>query len=93
MFRSLVPGLESSELATPLLVNDIIMPEPSECWPRLMERDIRQIDMIMLVSFSGKQRNGMEFEVLLREADARCEVHKMHATRPLRLLEVYLDDE
>ncbi|KAI1252692.1 hypothetical protein MGN70_004896 [Eutypa lata] len=48
MFRSLVPGLESSGPATPLLVNDIIIPEYGERWPRLLERDIRQIDMIML---------------------------------------------
>ncbi|KAI1650124.1 S-adenosyl-L-methionine-dependent methyltransferase [Daldinia loculata] len=45
MFRSFVPGLESSGPATPLLVNDIIMPEPGEKWPRLLERDIRQIDI------------------------------------------------
>ncbi|KAI2776596.1 S-adenosyl-L-methionine-dependent methyltransferase [Daldinia loculata] len=30
MFRSFVPGLESSGPATPLLVNDFIMPEPGE---------------------------------------------------------------
>ncbi|KAI0843955.1 S-adenosyl-L-methionine-dependent methyltransferase [Daldinia vernicosa] len=89
MFRSFVPGLESSGPATPLLVNDIIMPEPGEKWPRLLERDIRQIDMI-LISYGGKQRSKTEFEVLLKEADARYEVHKVHAIGPLGLLEVYL---
>lgn len=90
MFRSLVPGLESSGPATPLLVNDIIIPEYGERWPRLLERDIRQINMIMLVSLGGKQRPRLEFEALLREADPRYEVYRVHATGPLGLLEVYL---
>ncbi|KAI1275965.1 S-adenosyl-L-methionine-dependent methyltransferase [Xylaria sp. FL0933] len=78
MFRCLVPGLGSSGPATPLLVNDIVMPEPGESWPRLLERDLRQTDMIML------------FEALLREADPRYEVRKVHATGPLGLLEIYI---
>lgn len=90
MFRSLVPGMESSGPATPLLVNDIVMPEPGESWPRLLERDIRQIDMIMLISFGGKQRTKAEFAALLKEADARYEVRKVHRTGPLGLLEIYL---
>ncbi|KAI1211540.1 S-adenosyl-L-methionine-dependent methyltransferase [Annulohypoxylon truncatum] len=90
MFRSLVSGLESSGPATPLLINDIIMPEPGESWPRLLERDIRQVDMIVLVNCGGKQRTKTEFEALLREADARYKIHKVHATGPLGLLEVYL---
>ncbi|KAI0406832.1 S-adenosyl-L-methionine-dependent methyltransferase [Xylaria palmicola] len=90
MFRSLVPGLESSGPATPLLVNDIVLPEPGESWPRMLERDARQIDMIMLVSFGGKQRTKAEFAALLKEADARYEVHKVHANGPLGMLEIYL---
>ncbi|KAI8630504.1 S-adenosyl-L-methionine-dependent methyltransferase [Xylariaceae sp. FL1651] len=90
MFKSLVPGLESSGPGTPLLVNDIIMPEPGSKWPRLLERDIRQIDMIMLISYGAKQRTRAEFEGLLKEADARYEIRKVHATGPLGLLEVYL---
>ncbi|KAI1366776.1 S-adenosyl-L-methionine-dependent methyltransferase [Xylaria arbuscula] len=92
MFRSVVPGLESSGPATPLLVNDIIMPEPGENWPRLLERDIRQIDMIMLVSFGGRQRTEAEFASLLKEADARYEIRRVHRTGPLGLLEIYLRD-
>ncbi|KAI1126738.1 S-adenosyl-L-methionine-dependent methyltransferase [Nemania abortiva] len=90
MFRCLVPGLESSGPNTPLLVNDIVMPEPGERWPRLLERDIRQIDMIMLICFGGKQRTRAEFEALLREADARYEIRRVHAAGPLGLLEIYL---
>ncbi|KAI0099533.1 S-adenosyl-L-methionine-dependent methyltransferase [Daldinia grandis] len=90
MFRSFVPGLESSGPATPLLVNDIVMPELGEKWPRLLERDIRQIDMIMLINYGAKQRSKTEFEALLKEADERYEIHKVHANGPLGLLEVYL---
>lgn len=90
MFRSLVPGLESSGPATPLLINDIIMPEPGENWPRLLERDVRQVDMIMLINCGSKQRTKTEFEALLKEADARYEIRKVHATGRLGLLEVYL---
>lgn len=46
--------------------------------------------MIMLVSLGGKQRTRLEFEALLREADPRYEVYRVHATGPLGLLEVYL---
>ncbi|KAI1095503.1 S-adenosyl-L-methionine-dependent methyltransferase [Rostrohypoxylon terebratum] len=90
IFRSLVPGLESSGPATPLLINDIILPEPGEDWPRLQERDIRQIDMIVLLNCGAKQRTKTEFEALLRQADARYEIRKVHAAGPLGLLEVYL---
>ncbi|KAI0102814.1 S-adenosyl-L-methionine-dependent methyltransferase [Nemania sp. FL0031] len=90
MFRCLVPGLESSGPDTPLLVNDIVMPEPGESWPRLLERDIRQIDMIMLICFGGKQRTKAEFAALLTEADARYEIRRVHAAGPLGLLEIYL---
>ena len=90
MFRCLVPGLESSGLGTPLLINDIVMHEPGQRWPRLLERDIRQIDMIMLICFSGKQRTRAEFEALLKEADARYEIENVYATGPMGLLEVYL---
>ncbi|KAI0887772.1 S-adenosyl-L-methionine-dependent methyltransferase [Annulohypoxylon maeteangense] len=90
IFRSIVPGLESSGSATPFLINDIVMPEPGESWPRLLERDIRQIDMIMLIGLGAKQRTKREFEALLKKADARYEILKVHATGPMGLLEVYL---
>ncbi|KAI1177723.1 S-adenosyl-L-methionine-dependent methyltransferase [Nemania sp. FL0916] len=90
IFRSLVPALESSGPSTPLLINDVILPEPGDKWPRLLERDIRQIDMIMMVSLGAKQRTRPEFESLLRKADARYQVSRVHRTGPMGLLEVYL---
>ncbi|ETS86664.1 hypothetical protein PFICI_00492 [Pestalotiopsis fici W106-1] len=89
MFKGMVPGLEGSSPDTPLLVNDIIMPEPGQ-WPRYAEREVRQIDLVMLVGFGAKQRTKAEFETLLKEADARYEIRKLHSTGPLGLLEIYL---
>lgn len=44
MFRCLVPGLESSGLGTPLLINDIVMHEPGQgglgCWSGTFVRSI-----------------------------------------------------
>lgn len=56
----------------------------------MLERDIRQIDMIMLICFGGKQGTKAEFEALLKEAGARYEIKNVYATGSMGLLEVYL---
>lgn len=89
IFKALVPGLEASNPGTPLLINDIILPEPG-AWPRHQERVVRQVDMVMLVNCGAKQRTRAEFEALLREADLRYEIRKVFDNGPLGLLEVYL---
>ena len=89
MFKSVVPGLESSPSDTPLLINDIVLPEPGTV-PRHWEREMRQADMVMLVSFGAKQRTKAEFETLLKEADPRYEILKVNDRGALGLLEVYL---
>ncbi|KAI0535678.1 S-adenosyl-L-methionine-dependent methyltransferase [Xylaria digitata] len=89
IFKSMVPGLESSKPGTPFLINDIIMPEPG-IWPRLAEREVRQIDIVMLVGFGAKQRIRAEFLALLTEADPRYEIRNVYETGPRGLLEVYL---
>ncbi|KAF2968554.1 hypothetical protein GQX73_g5048 [Xylaria multiplex] len=89
IFKSMVPGLESSKPGTPFLINDIIMPEPG-IWTRLAEREVRQIDIVMLVGFRAKQRTRAEFLALLTEADPRYEIRNVYETGPLGLLEVYL---
>lgn len=91
MFKSIVPGLEASKPGTPFLINDIILPEYTGTLPPHAERELRQIDMIMLVSFGAKQRTKTEFEELLKEADPRFELRKSYADGArLGLLEVYL---
>ncbi|KAI1821331.1 S-adenosyl-L-methionine-dependent methyltransferase [Xylaria intraflava] len=92
MFRSIVPGLEGSAPGTPLLINDMIMPEPGTRVPRLWERERRQADMVMLVCFGAKQRTVSEFKRLLNEADPRYVLRKVYAEEgELGLLEVYLN--
>ncbi|OTA64765.1 O-methyltransferase [Hypoxylon sp. EC38] len=89
IFRSFIPGLENSSPDTPLLINDIIIPEPGT-WPRHQERAVRQVDMVMLVNCGAKQRTKAEFEALLKEADPRYEIRNVFDNGPLGLLEVYL---
>jgi O-methyltransferase domain len=90
IFKSFVPGLESSSPDTPLLINDIIIPEPGT-WPRHQERLVRQVDMVMLVNCGAKQRTKAEFDSLLKRADPRYEIRNVHDNGPLGLLEVYLN--
>ncbi|KAF2686243.1 S-adenosyl-L-methionine-dependent methyltransferase [Lentithecium fluviatile CBS 122367] len=91
MFKSIVPGLEGCKPGTPFLVNDIIMPEPGTT-PRLAERELRQIDMIMLVAFGAKQRTKAEFAALLNKADPRYKILSVWGEgKPLGLLEVHLE--
>jgi O-methyltransferase domain len=89
IFEGFVPGLESSSPDTPLLINDIIIPEPGT-WPRHQERVVRQVDMVMLVNCGAKQRTKTEFESLLKAADHRYEIRNVYDDGPLGLLEVYL---
>ncbi|KAK4663655.1 hypothetical protein QC763_610320 [Podospora pseudopauciseta] len=89
IFKGFVPGLENSSPNTPLLINDIIIPEPG-VWPRHQERVVRQVDSVMIVNCGGKQRTKAEFEQLLKEADSRYEIRNVFDNGPLGLLEVYL---
>lgn len=93
ILKAVVPGLEGSAPGTPLLINDMIMPEPgAEGVPRIWERERRQADMVMLVCYGAKQRTVLEFDKLLKEADPRYVIRKVHAeSGALGLLEVYLD--
>jgi hypothetical protein len=90
IFKAFVPGLENSSPNTPLLINDIIIPEPG-VWPRHQERVVRQVDMVMLVNCGAKQRTEAEFRTLLKEADPRYEIRNVFDNGPLGLLEVYLE--
>lgn len=89
IFKAIVPGLESSSPETPLLINDIVLMEPGMV-SRLQEREMRQADMVMMISFGSKQRTLTEFNALLKEADLRYEIRKVQDRGALGLLEVYL---
>ena len=73
ILRAVVPALEQCNPGTPLLVNDIILPE-SGTTTRSEEHHLRQVDFTMLVAFGAKQRTEREFNTLLKEADPRFEV-------------------
>lgn len=89
IFKGFVSGLENSSPQTPLLINDIIIPEPGVL-PRHEERKLRQVDMVMLVNCGAKQRTEAEFKALLTQADSRYKIRNVFTDGPLGLLEVYL---
>ncbi|KAI0013980.1 S-adenosyl-L-methionine-dependent methyltransferase [Xylariaceae sp. FL0662B] len=89
ILKAVVPGLEGSAPDTPLLINEILLPEPGTV-PRYREREMRQADMVMMVSFGAKQRTKAEFDALLKEADPRYEIRKVHDRGALGVLEVHL---
>ncbi|KAK1992806.1 S-adenosyl-L-methionine-dependent methyltransferase [Colletotrichum falcatum] len=89
MFRALVPGLERCKPGTPLLINDMILPEQGVL-ARDVERGMRQIDMIMLVGFGGKLRTADEFEALLKQADERYEIRSVRPEGLMGLVEARL---
>lgn len=92
IFKAIVPGLEFSSPTTPLLINDIVLPVAG-ITSRLKEREMRETDMAMLVSFGARQRTKADFEFLLKEADPRYEIRKVKDTGALGLLEVYLNHD
>ena len=94
MLKSMVPGLEGSAPGTPLLINDMILPEPGSNAQRIWEREMRQVDMIMLCCFGAKQRTVAEFEALLKQADPRYVIRKVYEQDQgaLGVLEVYLNE-
>lgn len=89
MFRALVPGLERSKPGTPLLINDMILPDQGVL-TRDVERGMRQIDLIMLVGFGGKLRTADEFEALLKQADERYEIRSIRPEGLIGLVEAHL---
>ncbi|KAM3427269.1 hypothetical protein NHJ13734_009047 [Beauveria thailandica] len=90
IFRAFVPGLEGSAPGTPLLINDTVMPEPGSI-PSHIERQLRQVDILMMIGLGAKQRSRSEFEALLREADPRYRVKSVYSEGPMGLVEAYLD--
>ncbi|PVH96271.1 putative O-methyltransferase [Periconia macrospinosa] len=91
IIQAIVPALEKCKRGTPLLINDVIMPE-SGTTTRHEEHHLRQVDICMMVTLGAKQRTEKEFGGLLRQADPRLTIVKAWPN-PLGvgLLEVHLD--
>jgi hypothetical protein len=73
IFKAFVPALEKSDPGTPVLINDIVLPDLNEM-PHFLEQRLRQVDVMMMVAFGGKQRTKGEFQVILEGADPRYRV-------------------
>ena len=89
MMKGLVPALEKSERGTPVLINDIVLPELNAAG-KLEENALRQMDMTMLVILGSRERTPSQFQKVMKRADPRLEVVKVHASGPLGLVEVQL---
>ncbi|KAI1827428.1 putative O-methyltransferase [Xylaria intraflava] len=89
IFKSFVPAMEKCSPNTSLLINDMVLP-PANTEPKVQEHHLRQIDMAMLNGYAAKQRTLKEFTDLLKEADSRFEVVKVHGQGIMGLIEVKL---
>ncbi|RWA12797.1 hypothetical protein EKO27_g2329 [Xylaria grammica] len=60
IIRAVVPALECCASGTPLLINEVILPEPGMA-TRFEEHHLRQVDFCMMVTLGAKQRTEGEF--------------------------------
>ncbi len=90
ILRAFVPALENSVAGTPLLINDTVLPELGQR-TRYEERLLRQLDVAMMVVINAKQRTEKEFRELVKGADERFEVRKVHSKGSMGLVEVVLN--
>ena len=74
IFKAIVPALERSPPKTPLLINDIVLPEWGMESSRFEEHRLRQVDIMMMTVLGSKQRTVTEFAELLQQADKRLKV-------------------
>ncbi|KAI1115965.1 O-methyltransferase-domain-containing protein [Nemania sp. NC0429] len=90
IIRAVVPALERCAPGTPLLINEVILPEPGTA-TRFEEHHLRQVDFCMMVTLGAKQRSEGEFNKLIKEADERLEIASVHRNpQGVGLLEVQL---
>lgn len=89
ILKALVPALEKAKPGTPLLINEAVVPKTGTR-TRFEEGLMRQIDMHLMLNFSSKQRSEAEFDVLLKKADSRFRIMKVHSVGVVGLAEVHL---
>ncbi|KAL8881680.1 MAG: hypothetical protein Q9198_001163 [Flavoplaca austrocitrina] len=89
ILRRFIPALEAAPPGTPLIINDTVLPKMGSR-TRYEERLLRQLDIAMLVVINAKQRTEKEFRALVKEADSRFEVKKVHSEGSMGLVEIYL---
>ncbi|KAI0542225.1 O-methyltransferase-domain-containing protein [Xylaria digitata] len=91
IIRAVVPALERCARGTPLLINEVVLPEPGTA-TRFEEHQLRQVDFCMMVTLGTKQRSEGEFGKLIKEADERLEIVAVHRNpQGVGLIEVHLN--
>jgi hypothetical protein len=92
MLKALVPALEGRTDNPILLINDLIVPERAEGRVTMAEANqLRQMDLLMLALFGGKERSELDWKNLFKQADERLEIVRMHyEPRGAGLVEVRL---
>ncbi|KAI8963491.1 putative O-methyltransferase [Daldinia sp. FL1419] len=86
---SLVPALEKCPPETSVLINDVVLPEANTV-PKVYEHHLRQLDIIMLNVFAGKERTLKEFAHLLDQTDERLKIIQVHGQGVMQLVEIKL---
>ncbi|KAI0108553.1 putative O-methyltransferase [Nemania sp. FL0031] len=89
IFKSFVPAMEKCSPDTSLLINDMLLPA-ANTELKVEEHHLRQIDIAMMNGYAAKQRTLKEFTDLLKQADERFEVIKVHGKGIMGLIEVQL---
>ena len=91
ILKAFIPALEKADSATPLLINDVILPEANTV-TKYEEHHLRQVDMCMMVALGAKQRTRQDWMTLLHAADERFTVKNIfYNPLGVSLLEVYLE--
>lgn len=91
ILRAIVPALARSKPQTPLLINDVVLPD-SNTVTRFEERHLRQVDFCMMVTLGAKQRNLEDWSRLLKMADERLSIADVHRNSlGIGLIVVHLD--
>lgn len=91
ILQAFIPALEEADSASPLLINDVVLPEANTV-TKYEEHHLRQIDMCMMVALGAKQRTRQDWTDLLYAADKRLTVRNVfYNPLGVSLLEVYLE--
>lgn len=91
ILRAHVPALERCAYGTPLLINDVVLPDPGTV-TKFEEHHLRQVDFCMMTVLGAKQRSEREFTHLLKMADSRFKISTIYRN-PLGigLVQAYLE--
>ncbi|KAI0198017.1 putative O-methyltransferase [Astrocystis sublimbata] len=90
ILKTFAPAMEKCTPAVRLLINDMVLP-PANTELKVEEHHLRQVDIAMLNGYAAKQRTLKEFDKLLKQADERFEIVRLHGKGVMGLIEVRLN--